>query len=142
MSIVVSCASLWAIFHVKKFVLVHCGLPPRRIYNSYQQNFFFSAVMLLTLGLMVFPVFFALTWYAHNDLNSSNDQYFRAQPMCGPFSEANRSAYGLTSLKAIYGIVEVTIDSFESEALKQILRFLGTAGFIGPVFCIMLCAID
>lgn len=61
MVIVVSIFSGWIIFIVKKFTLVNCGMPPKRIYNSFAQNIFFLLFLLLTLILMAFPVFFSLT---------------------------------------------------------------------------------
>jgi hypothetical protein len=38
MAIIISLATSYLLFFIKKFVLVHCSLPPKRIYNSYTQN--------------------------------------------------------------------------------------------------------
>ena len=61
--IVTSLLLSWFIFVVKKFVLVNCALPPKRIYNSYTQNIYFLVFLLLTLFMMILPVFFAITRY-------------------------------------------------------------------------------
>ncbi len=49
------------LFKVKKFVLIRCGLPPKRIYNSYTQNIYFQFFLLFTLGLMLLPVGWVFT---------------------------------------------------------------------------------
>ncbi len=49
------------IFFVKRITLSVCGLPPRRIYNSYTQNIYFLFFLLFALGLMVAPVYYGIT---------------------------------------------------------------------------------
>jgi hypothetical protein len=61
-------------------------------------------------------------------------------PTCGPYDNDLRVPQGLANVTAIYEIVPTTIDEFRSQVLKQILLFIGTAGFLGPVFCVMLLA--
>lgn len=61
MLIVVYILSGWIIFYVKMIVIRTCGLPPKRIYNSYQQNIYFLFFLLVMLGLMALPVFYGLT---------------------------------------------------------------------------------
>lgn len=122
MIIIVSLFTGYLLFFVKKFVLVSCSMPPKRIYNSYTQSLYFLGFQLLTLGLMIFPVFYSLT---------------RMAPTCGPFGPDPYPAGQGRYLDSAYDFIRLAIASIDLLFFREIINFMGTIGFVLPlVLCL------
>ncbi|KAI3645956.1 hypothetical protein MP228_008884 [Amoeboaphelidium protococcarum] len=106
-------------FYVKYLTLCYCGLPPRRVYNSYFQNIYFLMFLVLTLLLMAFPTFFSLTQFP---------------PTSGPYSFAQQNNVTLSS---IYSVIPNGVASMKSDFLRNLIQFIGSVGFIGPLIGVL-----
>ncbi len=62
---------------------------------------------------------------------------FSMPPTCGPHGPVNQG----TQLTAAWDIVPSAIDSINLPFFREILSFIGTIGFIGPVFLVLALAI-
>lgn len=113
MTVLTSVIAGVVIFYVKKFTLVTCGLPPRRIYNSYSQNIYFLSFLLLTLIMVSLPVFFSIVTF---------------RPTNGPFE----------NLSSMYSLIPRTIESFGSKFFRELFLFIGSFGFVVPVGLILI----
>ena len=107
-----------SIFFVKKFTLVHCGLPPRRIYNSYTQNYFFLFFLLVTLCLVALPVFYTLAAFP---------------PKQGPYGPSQQSPPMTSSLD----IIGRTVQSLNNSFFREMFTFFGSSGFIVPLVIVL-----
>ena len=114
MLLLVSIMSGWVIFFVKKFTLEKCGLPPRRIYNSYRQNIYFQFFLLFTLFLMMVPMGWMLTQYP---------------PSCGPFGPFNAPFGQGKQLYSAYAIIPEAVSKFP-EFARSIASFVGSLAFV------------
>lgn len=120
MLIIVSLITGFLMFYVKSFTLSRCGLPPKRIYNSYAQNIYFLFVLLLTLALTAIPVFYSFT----------------RKPSCGPFSSLPAPKGQGMELTSVYDWVTQNINQADP-GIKYALNFIGSIGAVAAVSVVL-----